>query len=99
MTINHKQNLSKKEIASYIKSDFGFSSKTIEKIVDDILYSITKILIENKKVNIKNFGAFYVTHKNKREGRNPKTKEMFTISSREVIKFKPSNLLKQKIND
>ena len=57
------------------------------------------ILIIQKKVNIKNFGSFKIIFKDKREGRNPKTKEKFTISSRNVIKFVSSDILKQKIRE
>ena len=99
MKADSKLNLGKKEIVDMIKSIIGFSSQNLEKIVNDTLDSVTQTLIEHKKVNIKNFGTFYVTHKKEREGRNPKTNEEFIISSRNVIKFKPSNLLTKKINE
>ena len=41
---------------------------------------------------------FNVVFKNEREGRNPKTKEKFIITSRNTIKFKVSETLKKKIN-
>ena len=51
------------------------------------------------QINIKNFGSFNIGHKKERLGRNPKTKEDFIINERNVIKFKLSNYLKQKINE
>ena len=98
MRIEIKKNLAKKEIINNIKSIIGLSSKDIQKITTSIIDIITDILIEQKKVNIKNFGSFYITHKRKREGRNPKNKENHTISARNTIKFKVSNLFKKKIN-
>ena len=49
------------------------------------------------KKNIKNFGKFSLKLKKARVGRNPKTKEKFTISERLSISFKASSFLKSKI--
>ncbi len=99
MTAEFKQNIGKKEITDNIKSTIGFSSKNIQKITDDIIASITEILIYEKNINIKNFGSFNISYKNQREGRNPKTKEKFTINSRNIVKFKASNFIKKKIKE
>ena len=99
MTIKIKKNLSKKELANNIKLKIGLSSKKIQEITDDLIDIIADILIKQKKVNIKNFGSFRIIFKDKREGRNPKTKENFTINSRNVIKFISSDILKQKIRE
>ena len=99
MTVKFSQSLGKKEIAHNIKSAIGFSSSNIQKITNDIIGAITQTLISEKKVNIKNFGTFYIRFKKKREGRNPKTKEKFNINSRNIVKFKTSSHLKQRLND
>ena len=99
MTIKIKQNLGKKEISNSIKSTIGFSSKHVQKITNDIIETIVKILAEEKKINIKNFGSLNILYKKEREGRNPKTKEEHTIKSRYTVKFKASSSLKKKINE
>ncbi len=99
MTVKFSQNLGKKEIVNNIKSVIGFSHKHIQKVTDDIIDAIIEILIIEKKVNIKNFGSFTIVYKNKRAGRNPKTKEEFIIIPRNIVKFKASNYLKQSLND
>ena len=88
MTVKFKQNISKKEIIENIKSTIGLSYKNIQEIIDNLIDTIIETLIQQKKINIKNFGSFKIYHKKQREGRNPKTKELFGISSRNVIKFK-----------
>ena len=98
MTIKFKQNLGKKEIITKLANVIGFSSKNIQKITEDIIEIIISNLINHKKINLKNLGTFNVIFKNKREGRNPKTKEKFIITPRNSIKFKVSNTLKKKIN-
>ncbi len=98
MTIKYKQNFGKKEIINKITSIFGFSSKNIQKITDEIIEIIISNLNEHKKINLKNLGSFKIVFKKERIGRNPKTKEKFKINSRNTIQFKVSDSLKKKIN-
>ena len=98
MTIKFKQNIGKKEIIKNVNLSIGFSSKNLQEIIDNLIDVTIDTLVQQQKINIKNFGSFHVYHKKQREGRNPKTKQVFGISSRNVIKFKVSDALKQKIN-
>lgn len=98
MTIKFKQNIGKKEIIKNVNLSIGFSSKNLQEIIDNLIDVTIDTLVQQQKINIKNFGSFHVYHKKQREGRNPKTKQVFGISSRNVIKFKVSDTLKKKIN-
>ncbi len=99
MIIKNRQSLGKKEIVHSLKAKIGTSSTNIQKITDDMIDILTNILIDQKKINIKNFGSFNIVYKNERVGRNPKTKEEFTITSRNAVKFKPSKEFKQIVSD
>ncbi len=96
--MTNKQNISRDEIAEAMKSDFGFNRKLCLDIVNDIIEIIIEGLETNNKVKIHNFGTFKLNKKNSRIGRNPKTKEEYNISSRNVITFKASKLLLKYIN-
>ena len=98
MTTKLKQNLGKREIITKLTSAIGFSSKNVQKITEDIIEIIISNLVYNKKINLKNLGTFNVVFKNEREGRNPKTKEKYIITSRNTIKFIVSDTFKKKIN-
>jgi integration host factor subunit alpha len=50
-------------------------------------------------VKLSSFGLFVVRKKGQRMGRNPKTGEEAPISPRRVVVFKPSAILKQRINN
>ena len=91
-------NLTKKEIINSIYMQIGFSKKISETLLEDILESLLKNIIKHKKVKISKFGTFTLRKKNQRLGRNPKTKEIKTISERNVILFKPSKEFKKYIN-
>ena len=47
---------------------------------------------------LSSFGTFAVINKNERIGRNPKSKIETKITSRRVVKFKPSLAIKEKLN-
>ena len=49
-------------------------------------------------MKISTFGTFKILKKKARIGRNPKTKIETQITARKVVTFKPSLLLKEKIN-
>ena len=91
-------NLTKKEIVNSIYMQIGFSKKISETLLEDIFEIILANIIKHKKVKIANFGTFTLRKKNKRIGRNPKTKESKIISERNVILFKVSKELKNYIN-
>ncbi len=92
-------NLTKQEIINSIYMQIGFSKKISENLLDDFFDIVFQNLKKNNKVKIAKFGTFELRFKNKRVGRNPKTKEAKIISARKVILFKPSKELKKKINN
>ncbi len=93
-----KQNISRDEIAEAMKAEFGFNRKLCLDIVNDIIDIIIEGLLLDNKVKIHNFGTFKLNNKSSRIGRNPKTKEEYNITSRNVITFKASKLLLKYIN-
>ncbi len=59
---------------------------------------ITDCLERGETVKLSSFGSFVVRKKGERIGRNPKTGQEVPISPRRVMVFKPSAILKQRIN-
>ena len=98
MKQNKEENINRKFIVNNLHNIIGSSKKNINKIVSDIIYAMIEILLKENKLNITNFGKFVVKQKKKRIGRNPKTKEIFSISKRKVINFKSSLSLSKILN-
>ena len=92
-------NLTKKDIINSIYLQIGFSKNISENLLEDVFQIILNNIISNNKVKIAKFGTFLLRKKNRRIGRNPKTKEEKIISERNVILFRPSKELKKLIND
>ena len=93
-----KKNLTRKDLSIKVYKKVGFSKNFSLKIIDSFFETLICELIESKKAKISSFGTFSVLQKRERIGRNPKTKIEAKITSRKIIKFKPSHILKEKLN-
>jgi integration host factor subunit alpha len=80
----------------YLKT--GFSKKESAEIVETVFDLIKGTLERGEKIKIAGFGNFVVKEKSTRRGRNPQTGEEIEISSRRILTFKPSQVLKSSIN-
>ena len=94
-----KKNLTRKDLSNYIFKKLCFSKNFSSLIIDDFFEILISHIIKYNKVKISSFGTFIVIDKNERIGRNPKTKVETKITSRKVIKFKPSLIFKKMINN
>jgi integration host factor subunit alpha len=77
----------------------GLSRTESSSFVELVLKEITDCLEKGETVKLSSFGSFMVRKKGQRIGRNPKTGTKVPISPRRVMVFKPSAILKQRIND
>ena len=93
-----KKNFIRKNLSNKIYQNLGFSKNFSSTIVDNFFEIMVKELIRSNKVKISSFGTFKVMNKKERIGRNPKTKIEAKITSRKVVKFKPSLIIKKKLN-
>ena len=92
-----RDNTHKKNIINNIFNTTGLPASYAVNIVNDIISIISSNIITHKKIKIKNFGTFFLKKKNKRIGRNPKTKINYEISERNVVTFKPAEDFKKKL--
>ena len=93
-----KKNFTRKNLYNKIYQKLGFSKNISAIIIDDFFKSISSVLVEKSNIKISNLGTFKVVKKNERMGRNPKTKEDAKISARKIVKFIPSDKIKEKLN-
>ena len=91
-------NLTKKDLVNLVYMQLGFSKQISENLIEDFLSTIVSNIKQEKKLKLSKFGTFSIRQKKSRIGRNPKTKETKTISSREVVLFKPSKEFKEFVN-
>jgi len=90
--------MTKVDIVESIYEKVGFSKKEVTKIVETIFDLIKESLQHEDKIKISGFGNFVVRKKRSRRGRNPQTGSDIEISSRRILTFKPSQVLKGGLN-
>jgi integration host factor subunit alpha len=86
------------DLAEAVYQQVGLSRKESAALVEMVLDELMERLVTGEPVKLSSFGSFIIRHKRKRLGRNPKTGVEVPITERRVLVFKPSNLLKAKIN-
>jgi len=90
--------LTRAHLAEAVYQEVGLSRSESAELVDSILDGIGESLINDGVVKISSFGTFSVRQKGQRIGRNPKTGEEVPIMPRRVLVFRPSQVLKDRIN-
>jgi integration host factor subunit alpha len=86
------------DLAEAVYRRVGLSRVESAELVEVVLQEICETLGEGESVKLSSFGSFVVRDKGQRIGRNPKTGLEVPISPRRVMVFKPSNILKARIN-
>ncbi len=86
------------DIAGALHKESGLSQTDCLKLLEGVLNEITNALVAGEKVKINNFATFKPHQKPERVGRNPKTLEEVPISPRKVVMFRPSGVMKGRIN-
>lgn len=91
--------MTKSDIVEAVYQNVGFTKKRAAEVVNLILDTMKDALEDGDKVKISGFGNFEIRMKEARKGRNPQTGAEITISERRVLSFKPSQVLKDRLND
>jgi integration host factor subunit alpha len=86
------------DLSEAVYQKVGLSRTESSALVELVLKHICESLTEGKTVKLSSFGSFVVREKGERIGRNPKTGVEVPIEPRRVMVFKPSNVLKARIN-
>jgi integration host factor subunit alpha len=76
----------------------GFSKKEASDAVEAVFDILKETLAKGEQVKVSGFGNFAVRHKARRIGRNPQTGQPITIAERNVLSFKPSQVLRGRLN-
>ncbi len=90
--------MTKADLVDLIYERVGSSKKEACEVVEAVFAIIRHSLSHGDKVKISGFGTFLVNRKKARRGRNPQTGEPITIDPRRVLSFKPSQVLKARVN-
>lgn len=90
--------LTRMHLSEAVFSEVGLSRYESSQLVEAVLAHISDALIRDETVKISSFGTFSTRNKSPRIGRNPKTGTEAEITGRRVITFRPSQLMKDRVN-
>lgn len=89
--------MTKKEIVKTISEKTGLTQLQIKKIVEEIFAAITDTLVEEGRVELRNFGAFQVKPRAARKARNPRTGNQVAVPEKFVVTFKPGKQMEHRV--
>jgi integration host factor subunit alpha len=93
-----QRTMTRVDLAEAVYRCVGLSRKESAMLVQAVLDELADALINGESVKLSSFGRFVVRDKPERVGRNPKTGISVPITQRRVMSFKPSSVLKARIN-
>lgn len=91
--------LTRADLIEAVYEEVGLSRNESAYLVETMLEKMALELEQGHDVKLSSFGTFKVRQKNERIGRNPKTGEEVPITSRRVLTFRPSQILKDKVKE
>ena len=91
--------MTKQEIVDQVSNATGLTKVETETIMNGIMSTIIQSLAENKKVELRGFGTFGIKHRMQKKARNPGTGEAVYLPERYVPTFKPSKLMRSRVNE
>lgn len=89
--------MNKTELINAVAESSELSKKDSTKVVDSVMETITTALKNGDKVEIMGFGAFSVSERAARKGRNPQTGEEIEIAASKAPSFKAGKKLKDAV--
>ncbi|MGG0738627.1 HU family DNA-binding protein [Niallia taxi] len=89
--------MNKTELINAVAESSELSKKDSTRVVDSVMETITTSLKNGGKVEILGFGAFSVSERAARKGRNPQTGEEIEIAASKAPTFKAGKNLKDAV--
>ncbi|AGA28649.1 HU family DNA-binding protein [Singulisphaera acidiphila] len=89
--------MTKKEIVRMISEEMGLTQLQTKDIVQRTLDEITRTLVAEGRIELRNFGVFEIKRHAPRKARNPRTGEKVDIPAKNVVTFKPGKEMEEQV--
>jgi integration host factor subunit beta len=91
--------VTKKEIVKTISEEIGMTQLKTKEIVQKTFNAIVNTLVEDHRIELRNFGVFEVKRRAARKARNPRTGEKVFVPEKFVVTFKPGKEMEEKVRE
>ena len=89
--------MTKKEIVKDISDEIGLTQLKTKEIVQKTFDAIVKTLVEEGRIELRNFGVFEVKKRAARKARNPRTGDKVFVPEKFVVTFKPGKEMEERV--
>jgi nucleoid DNA-binding protein len=89
--------VTKKEIVKTISEELGLTQLKTKEIVQKTFDAIVDTLVEERRIELRNFGVFEVKQRAPRKARNPRTGEKVFVPEKYVVTFKPGKEMEERV--
>lgn len=89
--------MTKKEIVKAISEEIGLTQLKTKEIVQKTFDAIVETLIEERRIELRNFGVFEVKKRAARKARNPRTGDKVFVPEKFVVTFKPGKEMEERV--
>jgi len=89
--------VTKKEIVKTISEEIGLTQLKTKEIVQKTFDAIVNALVEEKRIELRNFGVFEVKKRAARKARNPRTGQRVDVPEKYVVTFKPGKEMEERV--
>ena len=91
--------MTKKEIVKTISDEIGLTQLKTKEIVQKTFDAIVETLVEERRIELRNFGVFEVKKRAARKARNPRTGAKVYVPEKYVVTFKPGKEMEEKVRE
>lgn len=91
--------MTKKEIVKAISDELGLTQLQTKEIVQKTFDAIVDTLVEDRRIELRNFGVFEVKLRAARMARNPRTGGQVEVPAKFVVTFKPGKEMEAKVRE
>lgn len=89
--------MTKKEIVKTISEEIGLTQLKTKEIVQKTFDAIVETLVEDGRIELRNFGVFEVKRRAARKARNPRTGQRVDVPEKSVVTFKPGKEMEERV--
>lgn len=89
--------MTKKEIVKTISEEIGMTQLRTKEIVQKTFDAIVETLVQDGRIELRNFGVFEVKKRAARKARNPRTGQRVDVPEKFVVTFKPGKEMEEKV--
>jgi integration host factor subunit beta len=90
--------VTKKDMARAIAEAMDLTQLQAKEVVQRVFDGITETLVQEGRIELRNFGVFEVKKRKPRKGRNPRTGEKVKVPARMVVTFKPGREMEERVS-